>query len=73
MGGYIARAAVLDQALTKTGGKTSDTEALLKAIKEAHVDTPGGPFHFDDKNNPVEPRYIVQRQIWGDPMPGLGR
>jgi branched-chain amino acid transport system substrate-binding protein len=59
MGGYIA-AAVLDQALTKTGGKTGDTEALLKAIKEAHVDTPSGPFHFDDKNNPVEPRYIMQ-------------
>jgi branched-chain amino acid transport system substrate-binding protein len=59
MGGYIA-AAVLDQALTKTGGKTSDTEALLAAIRNVQITTPGGPFHFDEHHNPVEPRYIAQ-------------
>jgi branched-chain amino acid transport system substrate-binding protein len=65
MGGYIA-AAVLDQALTKTGGKVSDTEALLAAIRTAQITTPGGPFHFDEHHNPVEPRYISQiREVDG--------
>jgi branched-chain amino acid transport system substrate-binding protein len=69
MGGYIA-AAVLDQALTKTGGKTSDTEALLAAFRDAHVTTPGGPFHFDEHHNPVEPRYIAEiREVNGKVQP----
>lgn len=69
MGGYVA-AAVLDQALTKTGGKTSDTEALLAAFRDAHITTPGGPFHFDEHHNPVEPRYIVQiREVEGKVQP----
>ena len=69
MGGYIA-AAVLDQALTKTGGKTSDTEALLAAFRDAHITTPGGPFHFDEHHNPVEPRYITEiREVDGKVQP----
>ncbi len=69
MGGYVA-AAVLDQALTKTGGKVSDTEALLKAISEAKITTPGGPFRFDKNNNPVQPRYIAEiREVDGKIQP----
>ena len=69
MGGYVA-AAVLDQALTKTGGNTKDTEALLTAIRNAQITTPGGSFRFDDHHNPIEPRYIVQiREVEGKVQP----
>jgi hypothetical protein len=69
MGGYVA-AAVLDQALTKTGGKTSDTEALLAAFRGAQITTPGGSFRFDDHHNPIEPRYIAQiREVDGKIQP----
>lgn len=69
MGGYVA-AAVLDQALTKTGGKTSDTEALLAAFRDAHITTPGGSFRFDEHHNPIEPRYIAQiREVDGKIKP----
>jgi branched-chain amino acid transport system substrate-binding protein len=69
MGGYVA-AAVLDQALTKTGGNTKDTEALLTAIRNAQITTPGGSFRFDDHHNPVEPRYISQiREVDGKIQP----
>jgi hypothetical protein len=38
----------------------------LKAIKDAKITTPGGTFRFDDNNNPIEPRFIVQiRDIGG--------
>jgi ABC-type branched-subunit amino acid transport system substrate-binding protein len=69
MGGYIA-AAVLDQALTKTGGSTKDTEALLTAFRNAQITTPGGSFRFDDHHNPIEPRYIAQiRKVDGKVQP----
>jgi branched-chain amino acid transport system substrate-binding protein len=69
MGGYVA-AAVLDQALTKTGGNVKDTEALLTAIRNAKITTPGGPFRFDEHHNPVEPRYITQiREVDGKVQP----
>jgi branched-chain amino acid transport system substrate-binding protein len=69
MGGYVA-AAVLDQALTKTGGNTKDTEALLTAIRNAQITTPGGSFRFDDHHNPIEPRYISQiREVDGKIQP----
>jgi branched-chain amino acid transport system substrate-binding protein len=69
MGGYIA-AAVLDQALTKTGGNTKDTEALLTAFRNAQITTPGGSFRFDDHHNPIEPRYITQiRKVDGKVQP----
>jgi branched-chain amino acid transport system substrate-binding protein len=57
--GYIA-AEVLDQAISKVGGKTEDKDALVAAIKAAQVTTPAGPFRFDEHNNPVQPRYIAQ-------------
>lgn len=69
LGGYIA-AAVLDQAASKLGGKLDDTDALLAAIKAARIVTPGGPFRFDDDNNPIEPRYVVQiREVGGQVKP----
>ncbi len=69
MGGYVA-AAVLDQALTKTGGSTKDTEALLTAIRNVQITTPGGSFRFDEHHNPVEPRYISQiREVDGKIQP----
>ncbi len=69
MGGYVA-ATVLDQVVTKLGGKLGDTEAFLKAIKEARITGPGGVFHFDDNNNPIEPRYVAQiREVDGKVKP----
>lgn len=59
LGGYIA-ASVLDAAIAKVGGKVADREPLLQAIKATRTTTPAGGFRFDDKNNPVMPRYIMQ-------------
>jgi branched-chain amino acid transport system substrate-binding protein len=59
VGGYTA-GLILDQAVTKVGGKLDDKTALAAAIAEAKVDTPAGPFSFSPQHAPVRPRYIDQ-------------
>lgn len=57
--GYVM-GQVLDAALKKTAGKLSDKTAFLAAIKSVKLTTPAGSFRFNDKNEPIQPRYIAQ-------------
>jgi branched-chain amino acid transport system substrate-binding protein len=62
-GGYAAglyiNGLVLEAGLEKTGGKTEDKEALIKALRSVSLtDTPRGPFHFDHFGNVVGNFYI---------------
>jgi branched-chain amino acid transport system substrate-binding protein len=48
-----------EAALEKTGGKTDDKEAFIKAMRDVKLtDTPRGPFHFDDLGNVIGNFYI---------------
>jgi branched-chain amino acid transport system substrate-binding protein len=56
----------IDAALTTTGGDSANRDALIAAIKGVKLITPAGPFEFDDINNPIQPRYIMQIRARGD-------
>ena len=50
---------VAEAALEKTGGKTDDRDALVKALRAVSLtDTPRGPFRFDHLGNVVGSFYI---------------
>ena len=52
--GLYINGMVAEAALEKTGGKTDDKDALIKAMRAVSLtDTPRGPFHFDDFGNVV--------------------
>jgi branched-chain amino acid transport system substrate-binding protein len=69
LSGWIA-AATLDHAIATVKGNLGDKEAFLKAIKETKLSTPAGPFRFDDKQNPILPRYVMQiREVNGAAQP----
>jgi branched-chain amino acid transport system substrate-binding protein len=55
--GYVM-GQVLDAALKQ--GKLADKAAFLSAMKAVKLTTPAGPFRFNDKNDPIQPRYISQ-------------
>ena len=59
LSGWIA-AATLDHAIAAVKGNLVDKEAFLKAIKETKLSTPAGPFRFDDQQNPILPRYVME-------------
>jgi branched-chain amino acid transport system substrate-binding protein len=57
--GLYINGMVAEAGLQKTGGKTDDKEAFIKALRAvALVDTPRGPFHFDHLGNVVGSFYI---------------
>ena len=69
LSGWIA-AATLDHAIAAVKGNLVDKEAFLKAIKETKLSTPAGPFRFDDQQNPILPRYVMEiRDVNGTPQP----
>ena len=56
---YYVNGMILDAALKKTGGKSDDPDALIKAIKSVSLDkTPRGPVSFDDHGNIIFDDYI---------------
>jgi branched-chain amino acid transport system substrate-binding protein len=62
-GGYAAgmylAGQVMEAAIQKTGGDTSDKKALMNAIRSVSLmETPRGPFHFDDFGNAVGKVFI---------------
>ena len=68
VGGYIA-AQMLDRAIAALHGKVDDTDALIKEIAALKLDTPLGPFRFDEKHEPISPRYIAQiKDVGGGKM-----
>jgi branched-chain amino acid transport system substrate-binding protein len=57
--GLYINGMVAEAALEKTGGKTDDREALIKALRSVSLtDTPRGPFRFDHLGNVVGTFYI---------------
>jgi branched-chain amino acid transport system substrate-binding protein len=65
---YIA-GMVAEAALEKTGGKTDDREAFIKALRSVSLtDTPRGPFHFDRFGNVVGNFYIRRCERKGDKL-----
>jgi branched-chain amino acid transport system substrate-binding protein len=57
--GLYINGQVAEAALEKTGGKTDDREAFIKALRSVSLtDTPRGPFTFDHLGNVVGSFYI---------------
>jgi len=57
--GLYINGMVAEAGLEKTGGKTDDKDAFIKALRSVSLtDTPRGPFHFDHLGNVVGSFYI---------------
>jgi branched-chain amino acid transport system substrate-binding protein len=57
--GLYLNGMVAEAALEKTGGKTDDKEALIRALRAVSLtDTPRGPFHFDHFGNVIGNIYV---------------
>lgn len=67
--GLYINGMVAEAALEKTGGKTDDREAFVKALRAVKLtDTPRGPFHFDHFGNVVGSFYIRRCEKKGDKL-----
>ena len=56
---YYVNGMILEAALKKTGGKSDDPDALIKAVKSVSLDkTPRGPVSFDDYGNIIFDDYV---------------
>jgi branched-chain amino acid transport system substrate-binding protein len=65
--GLYINGMVAEAALEKTGGKTDDKDALIKALRAVSLtDTPRGPFRFDRLGNVVGNFYIRRCERKGD-------
>jgi branched-chain amino acid transport system substrate-binding protein len=64
--GLYINGQVAEAALEKTGGKTEDRDALIKAMRSVSLtDTPRGPFGFDHLGNVVGSFYIRRMEMKG--------
>jgi len=67
--GIYINGMVAEAGLEKTGGKTDDRDALIKALRAVSLtDTPRGPFHFDHLGNVVGAFYIRRCERKGDKL-----
>src|SRR5437870_5960354 len=67
--GLYINGMVAEAALEKTGGKTDDREAFVKALRSVSLtDTPRGPFSFDHFGNVVGTFYIRRCERKGDKL-----
>src|SRR5262244_841330 len=67
--GLYINGMVAEAALEKTGGKTDDREAFVKALRSVSLtDTPRGPFTFDHLGNVVGSFYIRKCEKKGDKL-----
>jgi branched-chain amino acid transport system substrate-binding protein len=67
--GIYINGMVAEAALEKTGGKTDDKEALIKALRAVSLtDTPRGPFHFDHLGNVIGSFFIRRTERKGDKL-----
>ena len=67
--GLYINGLVAEAALEKTGGKTDDKDALIKALRSVSLtDTPRGPFTFDHFGNVVGSFYIRRIEKKGDKL-----
>ncbi|HKW90438.1 MAG TPA: ABC transporter substrate-binding protein [Methylomirabilota bacterium] len=67
--GLYINGMVAEAALEKTGGKTEDKDALIRALRAVSLtDTPRGPFHFDHLGNVVGTFYVRRCERKGDKL-----
>jgi branched-chain amino acid transport system substrate-binding protein len=67
--GLYINGIVAEAALEKTGGKTDDRDAFIKALRGVSLtDTPRGPFTFDHLGNVVGNFYIRKCEKKGDKL-----
>jgi branched-chain amino acid transport system substrate-binding protein len=67
--GLYINGMVAEAALEKTGGKTDNREAFIKALRAVSLtDTPRGPFSFDHLGNVVGNFYIRRIERKGDKL-----
>jgi branched-chain amino acid transport system substrate-binding protein len=67
--GLYINGMVAEAALEKTGGKTEDRDAFIKALRAVSLtDTPRGPFHFDHFGNVVGAFYVRRCERKGDKL-----
>jgi len=67
--GIYINGMVAEAGLEKTGGKTDDKEALIRALRAvALTDTPRGPFRFDHLGNVVGNFYVRRCEKKGDKL-----
>src|SRR6266550_3490586 len=67
--GLYINGQVAEAALEKTGGKTDDREAFIRALRSVSLtDTPRGPFTFDRLGNVVGTFYIRRCERKGDKL-----
>ncbi len=67
--GLYINGQVAEAALEKTGGKTDDKDALIRALRAVSLtDTPRGPFRFDHFGNVVGSFYVRRCERKGDKL-----
>src|SRR2546426_9101425 len=67
--GLYINGQVAEAALEKTGGKTDDREAFIRALRSVSLtDTPRGPFTFDRLGNVVGTFYVRRCERKGDKL-----
>jgi branched-chain amino acid transport system substrate-binding protein len=67
--GLYINGMVAEAALEKTGGKTDDKDALIRALRSVSLtDTPRGPFHFDHLGNVIGNIYVRRCERKGDKL-----
>src|SRR5215510_10545527 len=67
--GLYINGMVAEAALEKTGGKTDDREAFIRALRSVSLtDTPRGPFSFDHFGNVVGNFYVRRCEKKGDKL-----
>jgi len=67
--GIYINGMVAEAALEKTGGKTDDKDALIKALRAVSLtDTPRGPFRFDRLGNVIGSFYIRRTERKADKL-----
>jgi branched-chain amino acid transport system substrate-binding protein len=67
--GLYINGIIAEAALEKTGGKTEDREALIKAVRGVSLtDTPRGPVKFDHFGNVVGTFFIRRTERKGDKL-----
>ena len=67
--GLYINGMVAEAALEKTGGKTEDRDALIRALRAVSLtDSPRGPFTFDHLGNVVGNFYIRRTEKKGDKL-----
>jgi len=64
-----ANGQIIEAALAKTGGKSDDADALVRAVRAVTLDdTPRGPINFDSYGNSVVDVYVRRAEKQGGKM-----